>query len=315
MRSRSLARPLLCALASVVLASCGNAFAPPGATGTPGAAPSPAAIAGKALFFDITLSVSGKQSCGTCHAPERAFAGDPATDRGLPVALGGPRMDQTGLRNSPGVPRNWRIPANRPRAVSPIDGAPLVTVLTPVDVPADAEYGYYDLGLCGPLQPAPRDKHARPNLSATKSLCGLFKVPTLRNVAVTAPYFHNGVFSDLHQVIEWYVTRDLDDTTGSNPNPYAPAGTFYTGADGSPDPYPYNDLPAEYDANVNVGEIPYTPPTFQGGQAPTLTAREIDEVVAFLCTLTDGYDPEAPENYGVPAQCQPAAGLPAAASP
>ena len=33
---------------------------------------------------------------------------------------------------------------------------------------------------------------------------GKYKVPTLRNVAVTAPYMHNGVFSDLKTVIEFY---------------------------------------------------------------------------------------------------------------
>ena len=156
-------------------------------------------------------------------------------------------------------------------------------MITPVDVPADAEYAYYDMGLCGPLKPSPSDVNARPDFSATTTLCGVFKVPTLRNVAITSPYFHNGVFSDLHQVVEWYVTRDINnDTGGNNPNPvaagpggnpYAAVGTFYTAADGTPDLYEYNDLPVDYDANVNVGEIPYTPPTFGGGQAPTLDAR------------------------------------------
>jgi cytochrome c peroxidase len=466
-------------------------FALSGCDGGGGSSPTPAppptaqslaSVAGKAIFFDASLSVSGKQSCGTCHVPSHAFTADPTTDHGLPVPLGGPNMDQTGFRNAPslmyasftppfslsngptggffrdgrastlaaqavqpfvtafemanqdaaevvgrlqkstaslqafvaaygagvlddpdtalqdmglaiaayesedpgfhpftskydywlqgqaqltaqeqsgldlfnnptkgnctachpsqpqgynshalftdytfdniGVPRNWSIPANTPNSVSPIDGAPLATVLTPVDVPNDAEYAYYDLGLCGPLQPSPGDANARPDLSATKSLCGVFKVPTLRNVAVTSPYFHNGVFSNLHQVVEWYVTRDINNDTGNNPNPaaagpggnpYMAVGTFYTAANGTPDLYEYNDLPAEYDANVNVGEVPYTPPTFGGGQAPTLTAQEIDAVVAFLCTLTDGFDPANPTAYNVPTQCQPTAAASAAA--
>jgi cytochrome c peroxidase len=215
-----------------------------------------------------------------------------------------------------GVPRNWAIPANTPGSVSPVDGASIVTVPTPVDVPADAEYAYYDMGLCGPLKSSATDPNARPDLAATTSLCGLFKVPTLRNVAITSPYFHNGVFSDLHQVVEWYVTRDINNNTGNNPNPvaagpggnpYQAVGTFYTAADGTPDLYEYNDLPALYDANVNIGEVPYTPPVFGGGQAPTLTAQDIDDVVAFLCTLTDGFDPANPSAYNVPAQCQPVA--------
>jgi cytochrome c peroxidase len=31
-----------------------------------------------------------------------------------------------------------------------------------------------------------------------------FKTPTLRNIALTAPYMHNGVFDSLEQVIEFY---------------------------------------------------------------------------------------------------------------
>jgi cytochrome c peroxidase len=81
-------------------------------------------------------------------------------------------------------------------------------------------------------------------------------------------------------------------------------GTFYVNADGTPDLYEYNDLPVAFDANVNIGEVPYTPPTFSGGQSPTLTAAEIYAVVAFLCTLTDGYDPANPSAYNVPAQCR-----------
>jgi cytochrome c peroxidase len=462
------------------LPGCGGggseSSAPSGSATAAPPTPTLAAVAGKALFFDKSLSVSGQQSCGTCHVPSHAFSADPATDHGLPVPLGGPKMDQTGFRNAPslmyasftppfslsdgpvggffrdgrastlaaqaqqpfvtpfemanqdaaeavgrlqrsavtlaafvaaygegaladpdtaledmglaiaayetedvgfhpfsskydywlqgqaeltapekagldlfnnpskgnctachpaqaqsfdshalftdftfdniGVPRNWKIPANTPGVASPIDGAALTTVLVPVDVPSDAEYAYYDLGLCGPLQPSASDVKARPNLSATTTLCGVFKVPTLRNIAITSPYFHNGVFSDLHQVVEWYVTRDINNDTGNNPNPvaagpggneYQTVGTFYTAANGTPDLYEYNDLPVAYDANVNVGEVPYTPPTFGGGQAPTLTAEEIDQVVAFLCTLTDGYDPKNPSAYNVPAQCQPEA--------
>jgi cytochrome c peroxidase len=166
------------------------------------------------------------------------------------------------------------------------------------------------------MQPSPTDADARVVLAETTGMCGMFKVPTLRNIAITAPYFHNGAFSDLHRVVEWYVTRDINNDTANNPNPvpagpggnpYMAVGTFYLTASGTPDLDEYNDLPADYDANVNVGEVPYTPPTFGGGQAPTLTAAEIDEVVAFLCTLTDGFDPNNPTAYTVPAQCQPEA--------
>lgn len=42
-------------------------------------------------------------------------------------------------------------------------------------------------------------------------LKGAFKTPTLRNVAVTAPYMHNGAFATLEEVVEFY---DLGGGTG-----------------------------------------------------------------------------------------------------
>ncbi len=38
-----------------------------------------------------------------------------------------------------------------------------------------------------------------------EALRGAFKTPTLRNVAVTAPYMHNGVFKSLDEVIDFYM--------------------------------------------------------------------------------------------------------------
>jgi len=255
-------------------------------------------LRGLALFND-----PGKGNCTACHPSQRQGHSEHALFTDFTY-------------DNIGVPRNWDIPANLPGPTSPVSGIPLDYMPVQHNVPADAEYGYYDLGLCGPLAPPANDPHPRPVFTQTTTLCGLFKVPSLRNAAVTAPYFHNGVFATLHQVVQWYVTRDINNNTGNNPtplpagpggNPYFPIGTPYTAADGTPDLYQYNDLPVAFDANVNVGEVPYTPPTFAGGQAPTLTARDIDDVVAFLCTLTDGYDPSTPAAYPVPAQCQPGA--------
>src|SRR4029453_833465 len=33
---------------------------------------------------------------------------------------------------------------------------------------------------------------------------GAFKVPTLRNIALTAPYMHNGAFETLEEVVDFY---------------------------------------------------------------------------------------------------------------
>jgi cytochrome c peroxidase len=218
-----------------------------------------------------------------------------------------------------GVPRNWKIAANAATPVSPVDGAALTYIPAEPNLPSDSEYAYYDLGLCGPFKPAPNDPHPRPQFTDTTTLCGQFKVPTLRNIAVTAPYFHNGVFDNLKEVLEWYVTRDINNNMGNNPtpvaagpdgNPYVAVGTFYLAESGTPDKYEYNDLPVEFDANVNIGEVPYTPPKFAGGQSPTLDATDIDDIIAFLCSLTDGFDPAHPSSYALPAQCQAATASP-----
>ena len=82
---------------------------------------------------------------------------------------------------------------------------------------------------------------------------GKVKVPTLRNIALTAPYMHNGFFGNLRDVVRFYSTRDVDPT------------------------WP----PPEYADNVNVDEL--------GNLG--LTDEEIDAVVAFMMTLTDGYQP------------------------
>lgn len=131
------------------------------------------------------------------------------------------------------------------------------------DIPANQDPAYFDLGLCGP---------DRTDLADRGDLCGAFKVPTLRNVAVTAPYFHNGKFSTLREVVSFYVRRD------TNPEEWYPDA----GAD------KFDDLPPQYRANVNTTEAPYNRKL---GDPPALTSAEIDDVVAFLNTLTDGYQP------------------------
>jgi cytochrome c peroxidase len=168
-----------------------------------------------------------------------------------------------------GIPRNWKIPAN-------VSGNPLPAGIEKNGALSGAVYDYYDLGLCGPV---------RADLAASTSLCGGFKVPSLRNVALTAPYFHNGVFETLEEAVAWYITRDTQ-----------PARWFVR-ADGTPDDL-YNDTPEAYRGNVNQAEVPYL-----AAGSPRLTDAEIADVVRFLCTLTDGYDPAHPENYRIPAQC------------
>src|SRR5450631_2335222 len=51
-------------------------------------------------------------------------------------------------------------------------------------ISANADSGYFDLGLCGPL---------RSDLTDKKEYCGLFRTPSLRNVAIRRVFLHNGV--------------------------------------------------------------------------------------------------------------------------
>ena len=130
-------------------------------------------------------------------------------------------------------------------------------------IPANADPRHFDLGLCGPERTDFRDR---------PEYCGLFKTPSLRNVAQRQVFMHNGVFHTLRQVMEFYVERDTD-----------PGKWYPRNADGVAEKY--DDLPAAYRDNVNVD------PPFdrKPGQTPALDAAEIDDVIAFLGTLTDGY--------------------------
>ncbi len=56
--------------------------------------------------------------------------------------------------------------------------------------------GFVDLGLGGALDLASEN--------------GKFRVPSLRNVALTAPYMHNGRFATLAEVVQFYNTRDVN---------------------------------------------------------------------------------------------------------
>jgi cytochrome c peroxidase len=82
---------------------------------------------------------------------------------------------------------------------------------------------------------------------------GKFRTPNLRNVAITPPYMHNGVFTTLTEVVEFYNTRD--------------DGFF-----------------APPEIAVNVFEPENAAPDM-GNLG--LTAQEIADIVAFMETLTD----------------------------
>ncbi len=90
---------------------------------------------------------------------------------------------------------------------------------------------------------------------------GKFKVPTLRNVAVTGPYMHNGVFQDLRTVVLFYDK--------------------------------YNSRSAKRQTNPETGkpwgnpEVPQNLSMKELETGPALKEKRIDALVAFMKTLTD----------------------------
>jgi cytochrome c peroxidase len=153
-----------------------------------------------------------------------------------------------------GVPRNVRIPGN-PEP---------------------------NLGLGGRPDIAARDPEG--------AELGKHKVMGLRNIALTPPYGHNGVFATLEQIVHFYNTRD---TLGSVPDNRHPG----FGVTGWPDP--------EVAQNVNTDEL--------GNLG--LSADEERAIVAFLLTLTDDYpewgnDPNVPPGTPSPYASVPFPPLP-----
>ncbi len=119
-------------------------------------------------------------------------------------------------------------------------------------VPLFTDFSYDNIGVPhNPASPSPGPDYGLGSYLGNPSVNGQFKVPTLRNVGVTAPYFHNGVFNTLDEVVKFYARRDS-------------VGLF---------------APPEVNQNVNKDEL---------GKL-NLSDQEIQDIAAFLNTLTDGY--------------------------
>ena len=101
----------------------------------------------------------------------------------------------------------------------------------------------------------------------------MFLTPTLRNVATRHTFFHNGVFKTLQEVLDFYNFRDTD------PQKVYPR-------DGAVQKY--NDLPKRYWVNIDVADPPFDRHL---GDKPAMTAQDEADIIAFLKTLTDGYEP------------------------
>ncbi|MCA8201902.1 cytochrome B6 [Burkholderia sp. AU33545] len=125
-------------------------------------------------------------------------------------------------------------------------------------LPANRDPRHFDNGLC--------DTAARLRWPEPTQWCGYLRTPGLRNVAVKQTFMHNGVFTTLRDAVAFYNTRSTD------------PGYWYHGA------RTFDDVPAAYRGNINVNS---TPMNRRPGMQPALTDSEIDDIVAFLGTLTD----------------------------
>ena len=133
------------------------------------------------------------------------------------------------------------------------------------EIPANHTGSYYDLGVC-----------SRPDHSGSDGarFCGMFKTPTLRNVATRKVFFHNGKFKSLHDVIRFYNTRDTD------------PGQWYPLMKGVVQKF--DDLPPQYRANIDP-QMPLD--GRKPGSGPPMSEQDMADLEAFLNTLTDDYNP------------------------
>jgi cytochrome c peroxidase len=127
---------------------------------------------------------------------------------------------------------------------------------------ANGDAARFDQGLCGPV---------RKDQAAQAKYCGLFKTPGLRNITTRGTFFHNGRYHTLKDALRFYVRRDTD-----------PGLWYPERLDGKI--VKFDDLPLTARANIDVIDEPLTRKL--GGE-PAWSDAEIDDVIAFLETLTD----------------------------
>jgi cytochrome c peroxidase len=226
--------PILVACAAALSASCATQQPDLMPTQLPvSAAEAPLVAKGRELFNDSKLSGDGNWSCASCH-PDNAhtnnntYVGVDVVPNGDPRGRSTPTMWGMGTRaayswagTAPSLQANVRgIIVNRMKGPepSPETLAALVAYLkslgyppnpnlnadgTPsVAAPAAARRGYAVFVRAGckacHLPPTYDKKDVEDVFSG-----GKFKVPSLRVVSLTAPYFHDGRFATLEETVKY----------------------------------------------------------------------------------------------------------------
>ena len=190
---------------------------------------------GRALFNDTSLSGSGQWSCASCHpqnghTDNKTYVGTNVVADGDPNGRSTPTLWGAGLRqadwswagNVPAIETNIRgIIVNRTKGAEPaketLDALAAYVKSLPNgpapflnpdgmlrdNAPADVKRGFALFsGKAGCMtchSPAAYDKKGPEDVGSG----GAFKVPALRNVSKTAPYFHDGRFKTLEETVSF----------------------------------------------------------------------------------------------------------------
>lgn len=207
-------------------------------------------------YLQLCLAAGGKKdACAQGKGPKAEGVAEghftPEEWRGFQLFMGSNNNDGV-LRNNEGAMcaachiAEWTVAADNVVVPdwSPDGSVPPVFsdfTFDNLGVPKNVEYPLSatsppDLGL-GPISGDPDDN-------------GKFKVMSLRNIGVTAPYAHNGLFKTLKEITHFYNTRDVDGAGWAEP---------------------------EYPATVNGDEL---------GDLGLSDADE-DAIVSFMMTLSD----------------------------
>lgn len=96
--------------------------------------------------------------------------------------------------------------------------------------------------------------------------CGYVRTPSLRNVALRQSFMHNGSLRSLREVLDFYNTR------GTDPHRWYGKGAAF------------DDVARGFHGNVNVNSPPINR---RPGMPEALSDAEIDDLIAFLRSLTD----------------------------
>ena len=197
-----------------------------------GASPAELVVRGRALFNDPSLSADSKWSCASCHPSEghtdnKTYVGVSVVADGEPTGRSTPTLWGAGFRRAyswagtaPSLEANIRgIIVNRMKGPEPSPETLAALAAYVRSLPHPPNPNLKDDG--SPSDAAPAAAKRGYELFLVKAGCktchepphyekkdledigsgGKFKVPSLRSVSLTGPYFHDGRYQTLEQAV------------------------------------------------------------------------------------------------------------------